>query len=906
MKKRERKRGPGKIRGWKGLLASEDRLFKIMTTVVLVVFIAALTFTQLGFIGINLGSGLNCYVMALLVPVAFSALMFGRRAGLCMGLYAGTVQLFHAVVQPLDLYEAYFVTTFTSIVLYAVMGYLFGLLFAVALRNNPKGVWRYVRIGIACFFVSTVASVAFAMGVIIDMLLAVLSEAQSTGRADWPVSALQAAYHVGNMSAQCLLDFLLTTVVCSVADVGMRAYSRTKHDQSLHTVFRGWLSVVVFLAFMVTSAIGFVSTTMQGKQTARERMDGEIEYLDGQIQMRLSMASDVHAVISAYNIPDEESALLDNNLDLKKLFEGYTLPEDGTVLLAKDGVVECSDNPRIPVGTKLSEIYGTSILKTFDDISETGELFSAVYDVRVQNTETLLSAVKGDGNDIDEPESLTQIGYLRAGKTVEGRTIIIIQPSSMVFASRTETMVWTATSAFVLLAVVFVLTDGLLKRIVVRGIDQTNESLAKITSGHLDERVEVRDNREFQSLSSGINATVDALEGWIAEAETRMERELATAKAIQESALPRTFPPFPEIEAFDIYASMNAAKEVGGDFYNFFLIDDHTVGFLIADVSGKGIPGALFMMAAKTELENYLSTGMDVDQAILSANRALCAKNDAGMFVTVWAATLDYTTGELNYVNAGHNFPLLRHNGSWQWLKKKCGLFLGTFETAKYRKETLVLEEGDEILLYTDGVNEAFNVDEEEFGNDRLEAFLGEHTDLHPQDIVGELRTEVATWAKGAEQSDDITILALEYGKPPEATGTITIPATLDHIGEAIALVAAELNQRLCPSVVMHKVEVAMEELLVNVCSYAYAGQDAPGDVRVSYVYRADPHAITVELMDQGIPFNPVLREDPTKPSSIQEAKIGGLGIFMVKKTMDDLSYVYDGTNNIVAFRKSW
>lgn len=140
----------------------------------------------------------------------------------------------------------------------------------------------------------------------------------------------------------------------------------------------------------------------------------------------------------------------------------------------------------------------------------------------------------------------------------------------------------------------------------------------------------------------------------------------------------------------------------------------------------------------------------------------------------------------------------------------------------------------------------------------------------------------------------------------PEVMGTITIPATLDRIGEAIALVTTELYGRLCPSPVVHKVEVAMEELLVNVCSYAYAGQDAPGNVRVSYVYRANPHAITVELMDQGMPFDPVSREDPTKPSSIQEAKIGGLGIFMVKKTMDDLAYVYDGTNNIVAFRKSW
>ena len=196
---------------------------------------------------------------------------------------------------------------------------------------------------------------------------------------------------------------------------------------------------------------------------------------------------------------------------------------------------------------------------------------------------------------------------------------------------------------------------------------------------------------EFAHLSGGINATVDALKESIEEAETRIDRELTTAKAIQENALPSTFPPFPEIDRFDIYASMNPAREVGGDFYDFFLIDDHTLGFLVADVSGKGIPAALFMMAAKTEVGNYMASGMDLAQAVQSANYHLCQGNDAGMFVTVWAATLDYETGELTYVNAGHNPPLLRHDGQWSWLRKRSGLFVGTFETAKYRTYTLQL-----------------------------------------------------------------------------------------------------------------------------------------------------------------------------------------------------------------------
>ena len=177
-------------------------------------------------------------------------------------------------------------------------------------------------------------------------------------------------------------------------------------------------------------------------------------------------------------------------------------------------------------------------------------------------------------------------------------------------------MGWTTLSSLVLFAAVFVLISLLLNRVVARRIDETNEVLARVTAGDLDARVEVQDTREFESLSEGVNTTVESLKNLIAEAETRMDEELATARAIQESALPRTFPPFPNIPRFDIYASMNPAKQVGGDFYDFFLIGDDCgqmkgkLGFLVADVSGKGVPAALFMMKAKALLRDYVSSGM--------------------------------------------------------------------------------------------------------------------------------------------------------------------------------------------------------------------------------------------------------------------------------------------------------
>ena len=328
----------------------------------------------------------------------------------------------------------------------------------------------------------------------------------------------------------------------------------------------------------------------------------------------------------------------------------------------------------------------------------------------------------------------------------------------------------------------------------------------------------------------------------------------------------------------------------------------------IADVSGKGIPGALFMMAAKAELENFLSTGMEPAEAIAATNRALCANNDAGMFVTVWAATLDWQTGIVTYVNAGHNFPLLRRGrgGDWEWLKKRCGLFLGTFETAKYRQETLQLQPGNELVLYTDGVNEAFDVQEREYGDDRLEEFLCAHADLHPRRLARALRGSVFEWARGAEQSDDVTILVLEYGVAPEKTESLESPATLDHLAAATALVTEELERMECPSVVRHEIVIALEELFVNVCNYAYAHDDTPGRVLVRYSSSRNPSSMSVELQDSGVPFNPLHRADPPRPTSIKETRIGGLGIHMVKRTMDEFTYTRNGTTNIVTFGKSW
>ncbi|MBO7673722.1 MAG: SpoIIE family protein phosphatase [Atopobiaceae bacterium] len=919
MKKRQRNaqgmKTKNRVRDWKGLLHDKPRSTKLGLFVAFLVVSTSMTFTQYGFIGIGPETAHSGYALGLLAPLAAVTLLLGKGAGSLFGAVSGGVLYLHARFQPLDLFERYFVSSFTSVLFYLFVGFTLGLILAIALHNNPTGETRVVYLGLSSLVASFITTLAFFFNCLLMLALSAFNSYTTTADPSkgYVISSetIGAFTIVEGLDVQLIVDIVIVFVVCVVTDYAVRKHTEAAGDVSVRTTFRTQLFVVAALVFSVVQAVSFVAVTRSAERQTLIKMNDELEYLAGKLQDELNDAQLVVDVLSPYvdavgdDASEEEGATtgavpksvadtLVSSHGVTEVLEGYNL-NDGTFVIFCDDKVACSNSPAYPVDANMRELFDAWRTGTLEQLAESQRLQEMLYDV---------SPHDGPG---DSDPGRVELGYMRVRQTGD-YYIMMAMPSSMVFASRWSTVTWASITAGALLVTVYVLAERLLDKDVVKPIDRTNGSLARITSGDLEETVHEHKSREFASLSSGINQTVGSLKGLIVDAERRNERDLAVAKRIQESALPRTFPPFPEIGAFDIFAAMDAAKEVGGDFFDFFLVDDATLGFLIADVSGKGIPGALFMMAAKAEIENYMSTGMELAEAIASANRRLCANNDAGMFVTVWAATLCWETGELTYVNAGHNFPLLRHGqgGSWEWLKKKCGLFLGTFETAKYRQEKIMLHPGDELILYTDGVNEAFSPDEQEYGNDRLEAFLAAHADVHPRELVRSLRSDVAAWADGAEQSDDVTILALEYGVAPEVTGTLTVPATLDHLEEAVALVTGELERRLCPVGVLNKVELAIEELFVNICRYAYANKEAPGIVTVSYAYGTNPSAITVELRDEGIPFDPVRRGDPTKSSSSQEAKASGLGILMVERTMDAFTYLRDDDANVIVFKKGW
>lgn len=283
-------------------------------------------------------------------------------------------------------------------------------------------------------------------------------------------------------------------------------------------------------------------------------------------------------------------------------------------------------------------------------------------------------------------------------------------------------------------------------------------------------KLNIRTGDEIQALSEAIKTMELEINEYIQDLTTvtaekeRIGAELNVATQIQADMLPRIFPAFPEREEFDVYATMNPAKEVGGDFYDFFLVDDDHLAVVIADVSGKGVPAALFMVIAKTLIKNHAQNQEAPGTVFTQTNEQLCEGNDAGLFVTGWMGVLEISTGKFVYVNAGHNPPLLkRAGGTFEWLKSRPGFVLAGMEGVRYRENTLQLEPGDRLYLYTDGVTEATNSHEELFGDERLQNALNKYMDLPVEQFLPKIKECIDAFVGDADQFDDITMLALDY-----------------------------------------------------------------------------------------------------------------------------------------------
>lgn len=481
----------------------------------------------------------------------------------------------------------------------------------------------------------------------------------------------------------------------------------------------------------------------------------------------------------------------------------------------------------------------------------------------------------------------------------EGYFLVAVLPLYEAMFQRNAAVYMLAFMEIIVFAALFVEVFFLIKKLVVRNIQKINASLAQITGGNLNVTVDVRSNEEFASLSDDINQTVDTLRHYIDEAAARIDKELEFARQIQHSALPSVFPPYPGRKDFSIFASMDAAKEVGGDFYDFYLLGENRLAFLVADVSGKGIPAAMFMMNAKSLIKGLVESGHDIAEVFTIANDRLCQNNEAGMFVTAWLGILDLQTGNLQYVNAGHNPPAIRKgDGRFELLKSRVNLVLAGMDGIRYRSAEMTIDPGDEIYLYTDGVTEAQNRQGKLFGDERLLQSLNETQELTVEECCMQVKKAVECFVADAPQFDDMTMLCVKRNRIK--TGEkIELQPDMQSIPLVKEFLAQQARKLRVSDKQQKRLMVVVDEIYSNIIHYS-------GAKKAGIYMGMEDEKLTLVFSDDGMPYNPLMNKEPDIHAALEEREIGGLGIFMVKKMVESADYEYkDHMNKLTIVMKT-
>lgn len=471
------------------------------------------------------------------------------------------------------------------------------------------------------------------------------------------------------------------------------------------------------------------------------------------------------------------------------------------------------------------------------------------------------------------------------------------------------------------------ITYKLLSKLVNAPIKQLTTDVAQLAVGNLDVHIDVNTHDEIGIFAQAFNKMTgdlkDSIETNVREREEkeRIITELSVAREIQASMLPRAFQPFPGRREFDLHALMNPAMEVGGDFYDFFMLDGVNLALVIADVSGKGVPAALFMVIAKTLIKSNALSDKSPREVFRIVNATLCENNDTFMFVTAFMGYYNTKTGSLVYVNAGHNPPLVkRRGGAYEDMKTNPCKILGFTVDAEYHEETIALTPGDILFMYTDGVTEAMDMSHSMFSVQRLRTVLNANAGNDPEALLSDVKQAVEAYTIDVEQHDDITMLALRVNSLTAAAAAVgegddlstrfmqyrdsvkelTVRADLAHLAAVIDFVNTELEKAGCPPHVLSEIDVSVEEIFTNIANYAYEPYVGETVVRLHTGGEA-----VVMFSDEGRPYNPLERDGPDLERPLVERDIGGLGIYIVKRLMDKVQYArVDDKNVLVMSRK--
>ena len=896
--------------------------YKIKQFIIGVLFGLMAIFATTAFGGFDIGDGTIMNVRDA-APLC-AGLIFGGPAGIIAGLIGGIYRFVSVYFE--------LAGTYTQIAC-SVSTILAGIIAAILRKfmfDNKKPTWLY---GLGIGMVTEV----------LHMLMIFFTNMDDAVKAFEFVKICTVPMVIGNGLAVGIAVFIVSVI-------SKERFGFKREQKQISQTFQSWLLVCIVIAFAATSSFASILQTGMSEVQTNKTIEQSLqdvyqdildesndnllkktesiyeEYKNGAV---LSTLAEKYNVIEV-NIIDETGIISDSN---EKEYVGYDMTsgeqsnEFVTALLKnketkyiqdyrptayddvtyrKYGAIALADGGFIQVGYDSTQ-FRADIDKYVKTVSKNRHVGNSGF-VAICDENFNLVTYKDDF----EGENLNKIGitidrentpegeifeavvydneYLCSYRFVEGYYIIGAMPKYEAMFMKEVSVYVNTFMEILIFAVLFVLIYFLIKKIIIDNLRKINKGLAEITNGNLNVTVDVRSNEEFASLSDDINQTVGTLKRYIKEAAARIDKELEFAKQIQYSSLPTTFP---KSNSFKLFAQMITAKEVGGDFYDFYMLSDRAIAFLVADVSGKGIPAAMSMMRAKTVIRDLAEHGLEPDEIFTIANEKLCENNDAGMFVTAWLGILDTKTGVMKFANAGHNPPLFKRNGEkFSYMKTRSGMLLAGMEGIKYRKNELQLSPGDKLYLYTDGVTEATNNNTELYGEERLINFVNSLETIEPENLCRLIKEDVDKFVGSAPQFDDITMLAMNFDAILGEESISVVPD--DDSRKVVGAFADSLSQKLeiVPKIA-NKINIVFDEIYANIVNYSKA-------TLATISYSIENGKLRISFTDNGIFYNPLEAQEPDTTLSAEEREIGGLGIYMVRKMTESMEYERKDDKNVL------
>lgn len=576
-----------------------------------------------------------------------------------------------------------------------------------------------------------------------------------------------------------------------------------------------WLSLCILAGFLMTSICSYMIQTIAANETVTNTLKSAIEEVQEEILMQSSLD------------PDDRT-----------LSSSTMVSKSGPVLITDENYTVLAD----PFGRQGSS-FEADLLSRLNAWQR--------YELMIDNTNC----------------------FLMYG-TIDNYCIVAYMPVAEAFYNRNIVVYLTTFNEFIVFVCIYFLMYYILRKFVVKNIQDLNSSLDQISSGNLDVVLQIEGNEEFASVSSDINQTVGVLKSYVEDSENRLSRERDYARAMQKAAVPAVFPAFPEIEEFDLYAMVVPYREVGGSFYNYIMLSRRKICFVVGDVSGTGLPSAIFMVRAKSLLQAQVQSGENLSLVFRKVNEALCQDNRDKLQLSVWLGLLDLGTGRMEYVNCGHTRPVLTVGSKTMIPTTKVNAPLGLDPSEKFIINKIMLHPGDRLFLQTEGIINAKNQNGEPFGMSRLQKVLQKVQYESPKEVCDAVLACVQKFCTGVEQADDYTMFDLQL-KSLETEDTIYLVPDDSSLEKALDFADKKGRDYKLSSQACQRIRLIVEELFANVIRYS-------GAKNASLAIRKDGAWIQIEIQDDGQPFDTRLIQVPNLNELNSERPGGGLNIFLI------------------------